>query len=138
MRLVQSDDLIEPHLAPLSDSYPAVAASVPLARNAVAAFATSAGAGKSLVDAIRLAASEAITNVVVHAYDRNRGQIHVTAWLAGDQLWLLVADDGDGLRLRPNGPGLGLGLGIIVQVSDGVSIVKRSAGGIELRMRFSR
>lgn len=136
MRLMQAECVSEPHPAPLSDSYPAVAASVPVARNALAAFAASAGADEQLTEAIRLAASEALTNVVLHAYDRQLGRMHVTAWLAGEELWVLIGDDGYGLRPHPDGPGLGLGLGIIVQLSDACSIVKRSSGGTEVRIRF--
>jgi len=136
MRLVQSEYLSEVYRPPLSDCYPAVAASIPVARNALAEFAAVAGADEELTDAVRLAASEALTNVVVHAYGRELGSIHVTAWLTGDELWVLIGDDGYGLRPHPDGPGLGLGLGIIVQLSDACSIVKRSSGGTEVRIRF--
>jgi anti-sigma regulatory factor (Ser/Thr protein kinase) len=136
MSLVQSEYLSEPHPPRLSYCYPAVAASVPIGRNAVVAFAAMAGADEELIDAVRLAASEALTNVVLHAYDGDPGRIHVAAWLAADELWLLIADDGYGLRPNPDGPGMGLGLGIIVQLSDSCSIVKRSSGGTELRIRF--
>jgi anti-sigma regulatory factor (Ser/Thr protein kinase) len=122
---------------PLSESYPAVADSVPEARNAVAAFAASAGADSELVDAARLATSEAVTNAVVHAYRRRRsGHIHVASWLVGEELWVLVADDGSGLRPRVDSPGLGLGLSLIAQLCDGLAVVKRANGGTELRMRF--
>ena len=136
MRLVQSEHLSEPYPPPLSDAYPAVVASVPVARNALAAFAATAGADDQLIDAVRLAASEALTNVVVHAYGGDPGWIQVTAWVAGEHLWVLVGDDGDGFRPHPNAPGLGLGLLVIVQLSDALSIVERSSGGTELRIRF--
>jgi hypothetical protein len=47
---------------------------------------------------------------------------------------VIVADDGSGLRPRRDSKSLGLAL--IARVSDGVDLVHRAAGGLELRMRF--
>jgi anti-sigma regulatory factor (Ser/Thr protein kinase) len=110
---------------------------VRLARDATAAFAARAGASSSAIDAVRLAASEAVTNAVVHAYDDDRGHFKVAAWLVGGELWLLVADYGHGVRPHCGRPGLRLGLGLISQLSDGYAVANRSGGGTELRMRFS-
>jgi anti-sigma regulatory factor (Ser/Thr protein kinase) len=120
----------------LRESYPAVPRSLGVARRAVAAFAVEAGASKDEVEAIRLATSEALTNGILHAYPERPGEIHLTAARTGDELWLLVADDGCGLRPRGSGSGLGLGLALIAQACDELTIVKRSHGGTELRMRF--
>ena len=119
-------------------SYPAVPGSVRLARDATAAFAARAGASSSAIDAVRLAASEAVTNAVVHAYDDdNSGHFKVAAWLVGEELWLLVADRGHGVRPHCDRSGLGFGLGLISQLSDGYAVTNRSEGGTELRMRFA-
>jgi anti-sigma regulatory factor (Ser/Thr protein kinase) len=120
----------------VSESYAAVPASLTRARRAVTALALDAGATAEQFEAIRLAASEALTNVIVHAYGDRPGEIHVTAALAGSEFWLLVADDGDGLSQRGGKSGLGLGLTLIAQACDELTIVKRSSGGTELRMRF--
>lgn len=121
----------------LSESYAAIPASLVLARRAVTAVAVTAGATGEQVDAVRLATSEALTNVIVHAYTTDRpGDIHVTAAVAGGELWLLVADDGEGLHQRGGKSGLGLGLTLIAQACDELTIVERSSGGTELRMRF--
>lgn len=120
----------------LSYSYPAVADSVPRAREALSKFAQSAGVSGDQLDAIRLAVSEAATNAVVHAYEGDAGQIQVDAGLASGDLWVLVADDGYGMRPRIDSPGLGVGLSLISQVCDEVTIAKRSSGGTEVRMRF--
>jgi serine/threonine-protein kinase RsbW len=119
----------------LNESYPAVAASVPAARRALTGFAAGAGASAEQLEAIRLAASEALSNVVVHAY-RGAGLIHVTAAAASGELWLLIGDDGCGLVPGSDRPGLGVGLALIAQASDGLAIVNRSSGGTEVRMRF--
>jgi anti-sigma regulatory factor (Ser/Thr protein kinase) len=121
----------------LSDSYPAVPASVPLARMALADFAAAAGAKPDRIDSIRLAASEALTNVVLHAYDSAEGAVHISAASVSGELWILVADDGDGLRVRTDSPGLGVGLSVIAQLSDDFALVNRACGGTEVRMRFT-
>jgi serine/threonine-protein kinase RsbW len=120
----------------LSASYPAVSDSVATARKVLTDFAREAGAADEQLHAIRLAASEAITNAIVHAYEQGEpGQVHVSASYVEGELWLLIADAGHGLRARANSPGLGLGLAVIAQLVDDFQILSR-AGGTELRMRF--
>lgn len=119
------------------ESYPAVAESVPLARRAITACAAEAGATDKQLHAIELAVSEALTNVVLYAYPWRTGEIHVTARLAGSELWVLVADNGCGLHAGRDTDGLGLGLALISQLTDGFSVVGRSSGGTELRLRFT-
>jgi serine/threonine-protein kinase RsbW len=120
----------------LSVTYEATPSSVAAARAALAEFAANAGATDDQVDGVRLAASEAVTNAVLHAYRGEPGQIQVTAALAGRELWILVADEGGGMQPRADRPGLGLGLGLISQVCDDMAIVPRSSGGTEVRILF--
>jgi serine/threonine-protein kinase RsbW len=130
MRRTGSDNLIQ--------AYPAVPGSVPAARTAIADLARRAGASDEQLDDIRLAASEALTNVVLHAYrDRGRGRIHVRAALAAGELWLLIGDDGSGLRTGTGSSGLGVGLALICEITHGFAVVNRSSGGTEVRVRFS-
>jgi serine/threonine-protein kinase RsbW len=117
-------------------SYPAVPSAVPLARRAVAEFAEAAGVAGEELENVRLAVSEAITNVVVHAYRGGKGMIHVSAAVASGELWVLVGDDGAGLHAREDSPGLGVGLALIADISEDFAVVNRSSGGTELRMRF--
>jgi serine/threonine-protein kinase RsbW len=120
-----------------SASYPALPDSVPRARNAVTAFAREAGAQGRRLEAVQLAASEAITNAVMHAYEASaRGEVQVSASYIEDELWVLIADTGHGMRPRDNSPGLGLGLALIAQLADEFQILSRGSGGTELRMRF--
>lgn len=123
----------------LSANYAARPESVAAARAAVVEFAARSGANPATLEAVALAVSEAATNVVVHAYRdaTEPGAIEVAAAKAGGELWVIVADSGSGLRPRSDSKGLGLGLGLIAQVSDGVDLVHRAAGGLELRMRFA-
>src|SRR5579859_7545698 len=122
-------------------SYPAVPESVPSARTALTEFAADAGAQGERLEAIRLAASEAVTNAVVHAYpdrahDHGAG-VQITASRVDDDVWVLVGDEGVGLHSNGSASkGLGLGLALIAQLADGLEIASRGTGGTELRMRF--
>jgi anti-sigma regulatory factor (Ser/Thr protein kinase) len=100
------------------------------------ALAASEGASSARVEEIGLAMSEALTNVVVHAYRDLPGEIHLTVGVVSGELWVLVADDGCGLRARNDSPGLGHGFRLIALSADGLEIAQRSTGGTELRMLF--
>jgi stage II sporulation protein AB (anti-sigma F factor) len=122
----------------LNERYAATADSVPRSRKALAAFATAAGVTDEQLEGIRLVVSEAVSNAVLHAYDGDGGEIQVTAAVVPGELWILIADDGFGLRAERSGnSGLGLGLGWMAQFSDGLTLVTRSSGGLEVRLRFN-
>jgi serine/threonine-protein kinase RsbW len=118
------------------ESYPAIPSTVPAARQAIAECARAAGASDEQLDAIRLASSEALTNAVRFAYRARLGHVHVTARVAGGELWVLIADNGCGIHAGQDSEGLGLGLALISESTDGFSVVERSTGGTELRLRF--
>jgi anti-sigma regulatory factor (Ser/Thr protein kinase) len=120
----------------LNQSYPAAPETVRKVRNAVVAVAAAAGATAEQVDAIKLAISEAVTNSVLHAYAEDRGEVHVIAAVAGQELWVLVADDGRGFQHPSERPGQGWGLALIAEAADNFEIATRSTGGTEVRMRF--
>ncbi|MBV9804476.1 MAG: ATP-binding protein [Solirubrobacterales bacterium] len=120
----------------LQESRPAITDSVATTRQAIVDFAAAAGARDQQLDDIRLASSEALSNIVQHAYPGRSGQIHTTARVAAGELWVLIADDGCGLRAGRESDGLGLGLGLIAQVTDEFTVLDRGAGGTELRLRF--
>lgn len=108
-----------------------------VARNAVAELAARAGAPTEIVDGIRTAISEAVTNAVVHGYaDRAPGRISVDAYVFAGVLTVLVADDGHGPREASPNPGLGLGWKLIAQFADKYTVTRRSTGGTLLDMRF--
>jgi anti-sigma regulatory factor (Ser/Thr protein kinase) len=117
-------------------AYPATPDAVPRARQELARLAADAGAPVEQIEAVRLAASEAITNVVLHAYDGVTGEVRVGMDVSPSELSVLISDDGAGLRPRLEKRGLGLGLALIAQACDELDIIKRASGGTELRMRF--
>ncbi len=120
----------------LRETYEAEPASVGRARRDIAGFATAAGASVAQIDDVRLAVSEAVTNAIVHGYRGAAGHIRMIAHVDAGELWVVISDDGCGLRPRTDRPGLGLGLGLIARISDHMTIVTPPAGGTELRMRF--
>jgi anti-sigma regulatory factor (Ser/Thr protein kinase) len=120
-----------------SRTFRAVPESIPQARREICDLAAQSGASRQKLENIRLTASEALTNAVLHAYRDEPGSFHVTAVVVEGEMWLLIADDGCGLQANANSPGLGLGLALIARSSDHFSIGPRSAGGVELRMRFN-
>jgi anti-sigma regulatory factor (Ser/Thr protein kinase) len=131
----QRDMVTEVHEG-LGEAYPAVATSIPHARTAVTQFASRNGITGESLDAIRLAISEAVTNAVQYAYPGRTGAFHVTMAVTGDELWVLVADDGCGYKTPSRHSGLGWGLTIIARLSEEYVITERATGGTEVRMRF--
>src|ERR1700749_2875993 len=121
----------------LNETYEASPRSVAEGRSRLADFAAEGAATPSQIDAVRLAASEAMTNAVLHAYRGGPGLIYVNAAVASGELWILISDDGCGLKPQADRPGLGLGLGLISKVSDDFAIVSRATGGTEVRIRFN-
>jgi anti-sigma regulatory factor (Ser/Thr protein kinase) len=126
------------HVKPqdLQLSYPAVPESVRAARRALTRFAVQAGASTEQVEAVRLAASEALTNAVKHAYPDGGGSVHITTAIACGERCVLIADDGCGIRPHASGGGLGVGLLLIASLCHELQIVKRSSGGTALWLWF--
>jgi|tagenome__1003787_1003787.scaffolds.fasta_scaffold20949800_4 serine/threonine-protein kinase RsbW len=123
-------------------SYEAVAESIALARHDVRDYVRARGSQEALVGRVALAVSEAVTNVVLHAYvDRDEpGEVRVCAEVLDDadggDLRVSVEDDGRGMMPRFDSPGAGMGLPIIGQSSDRYEVRTSLTGGNELCMRF--
>jgi anti-sigma regulatory factor (Ser/Thr protein kinase) len=120
----------------LQQTYPALAESVRPARHALTRFAALAGASSEQIEAVRQASSEALSNVVQHAYPESPGSVYITAGVAGGELCLLIADDGSGIHPHLSRGGLGLGLVLIASLCDELQIVKRPSGGTGLWLWF--
>lgn len=103
-------------------------------------YARRLGASEQSCDAIALATSEALTNVVQHAYvGVQPGPITIEARVEGpNRLLVRVCDEGRGPLPRPDSPGLGLGLGVMAQMADEFSIsTRQGARGTVVTLRFS-
>ena len=120
----------------LTDSHLATPEAVAVIRRSVVDFASASGITGEKLDGVRLAVSEAVTNVVLHAYRDQPGQVHVTAHAVNSELWVLIADDGCGHNYPPKSPGLGWGLALITDACDEFTLAERAEGGTEARMLF--
>jgi anti-sigma regulatory factor (Ser/Thr protein kinase) len=89
-----------------------------------------------VVDSVRLAVSEAVTNVVLHAYLNRPGEVRLTVAVTEGEFWVLVTDDGRGHQTTPVSPGLGWGLALIANACQDFMVMERSGGGTELCMSF--
>lgn len=96
----------------------------------MAELARRAGAATDTLDGVRLAVSEAVSNVVVHGYrGRSPGAVTVTAEALDHELTVVIADEGCGPAPRTDSPGAGLGLPLIAEVTESLS-VSRGTGGL--------
>ena len=117
---------------------PAVSENVAVVRHVFAGMADALGMDEEAVGKLRLAISEACTNVVVHAYeDVDDGTLEVEASVDGRLLHIVVRDRGSGLRMRSDSPGLGMGLPLIAAVTEQVEIIGDAKRGSEVRMTFT-
>jgi len=88
---------------------------------------------------IGLAVSEAVTNVVNHAYvEQEVGQVRVEVDVGDHEIAVSVEDDGRGMTPRPDSPGLGLGLPLIATLAVRVETQGRRLGGTRVCMWFER
>jgi serine/threonine-protein kinase RsbW len=119
------------------ETRPATAESVPALRTAVADFLAAAGTIESMVQTVKLAVSEALTNVVLHAYpDGAPGPVVVSAVVDSGVVEVTITDEGRGMVPRADSPGAGLGLPIIAQLAAAVEISHGAGSGTRLRMSF--
>ncbi len=116
---------------------PARAANIAVVRHAFGAFGEAFEVDEETLSNIRLAVTEACTNVVVHAYPEDReGLLEVAATLRDDKLEVLVRDEGPGIEPRADSPGLGLGLPLIVSLTESVQLGRDADEHTEVRMTF--
>jgi serine/threonine-protein kinase RsbW len=116
---------------------PARPENVAVIRHVLGAFAEALRLPPELVEDMRLAVTEACTNVVRHAYQDGEGPIDVTIRPNGDLLELIVTDQGRGLGSTDvSGPGLGLPL--IAALADSVRVDHSPARGSRVAMSFLR
>jgi serine/threonine-protein kinase RsbW len=119
---------------------PAEADQVPVARRAVAEFCQLYGLAAPLIDDVKLVVTEACTNVVLHAYDRQKAReptFELTAHVEDGELLVTVSDQGRGIGAPSPNRGLGLGLRLALQLAGGVQTRDAADGlGTRLTMRF--
>jgi anti-sigma regulatory factor (Ser/Thr protein kinase) len=118
---------------------PARPENVAVIRHVLGAFAEALQLPADLVEDMRLAVTEACTNVVRHAYhDGEPGPIDVVIRPNGHKLDLIVSDQGAGIGPSPDLAGPGLGLPLIAALTESLEIEQEPSAGSRLRMSFSR
>jgi serine/threonine-protein kinase RsbW len=112
------------------------AENVAVVRHAMGGLGDAAEVSDQILADIKLAVTEACTNVVVHAYPSGEGPLTVRAAVDGSLATVVVADRGRGITPRPDSPGLGLGLPLIATLADSLELGTSEAGETEVRMTF--
>jgi serine/threonine-protein kinase RsbW len=108
------------------------------ARRLTGAYAAAHGADAETLTAIALCVTEAVTNVVVHAYrDADEpGVVMVEMQKPDGYLCLYVRDHGTGIVPKLGSPGLGLGLSLISGIAASCELRTSDGEGTEVIMRF--
>jgi anti-sigma regulatory factor (Ser/Thr protein kinase) len=116
---------------------PARSENIAVIRHVLGAFGEALRLPADLVEDVRLAVTEACTNVVRHAYDGDEpGPIDVVVHPEGEHLHVIVTDRGRGMGPSPDVDGPGLGLPLIAALADSIEIHEAPIGGNRLAMSF--
>jgi anti-sigma regulatory factor (Ser/Thr protein kinase) len=116
---------------------PARAENVAVVRHAFGGLAEALSVDEQTLADIKLAVTEACTNVVIHAYERDDiGNLEVDATIDDERLTVVIRDNGRGIVPRPDSPGLGLGLPLIATLAETLELGKDGAEHTEVRMTF--
>ncbi|HHW13935.1 MAG TPA: anti-sigma F factor [Firmicutes bacterium] len=121
--------------------FPSRAENIGVARLAVASFASRLPFTVSDIQHdLRVAVSETVTNVVVHAYPKRAGRVVVEAWVEAGRLIVTVQDWGKGFdpaavaEPDPEEEHMGIGLQIVRACMDKVEIDSAPGRGTLVRM----
>jgi anti-sigma regulatory factor (Ser/Thr protein kinase) len=116
---------------------PARAENVAVIRHAFGGFAEALSVDEQTLADIKLAVTEACTNVVIHAYEEDDdGDLEVDAKIEDERLTVVIRDNGRGIVPRPDSPGLGLGLPLIATLAETLELGKDGGDNTEVRMTF--
>ena len=120
---------------------PARPEGVAVVRQALTGMADALDVDATVLADMKMAVSEACTNVVVHAYDDSDGTLEVDMSSDEHALTIRVRDHGTGIQPHAgpsrNVPALGLGLPLIAALSDSFELRGSSGQGTEVRMTFN-
>jgi anti-sigma regulatory factor (Ser/Thr protein kinase) len=138
--MIPADDLphgLQEHQTPDFElSLPARPENVAVVRHAFGGLGDALDVPDQALADVKLAVTEACTNVVVHAYPDEEGPMAVSAALRDQRLTVVVSDEGRGIVPRPDSPGLGLGLPLIATLAESLELGTGDADTTEVRMIF--
>jgi len=127
-------------------SFLSLAENEAFARMVVSAFLVRINPTMSVISEIRTAVSEAVTNAVVHAYDRQPGKVIVRAEIAGESILTIdVEDFGKGIvdvrqamqpffTTQPEKERTGIGFALMQSFMDEVKVYSSPGSGTTVRM----
>jgi serine/threonine-protein kinase RsbW/stage II sporulation protein AB (anti-sigma F factor) len=108
-------------------------------RRGIVAFAARHGLDAAACVDVALAASEALTNAVIHGFvGRSPGTLRAIAEISGDGLIVRIIDDGRGMISRTDSPGAGVGVPLMARLASNLDIREGPDGrGTETRLTFN-
>ena len=117
------------------------------ARIAVAAFASQLDPTIEELADIKTAVSEAVTNSIIHGYDKKQGVVKISAWLKSNEIIIEISDKGKGIEnieqakeplytTKPNLERSGMGFTIMESFMDKVDI--ESVVGLGTKVTMSK
>lgn len=117
-------------------SLPARPENVAVVRHMLGAFGEALGFGERTMEDIRLAVTEACTNVVRHAYDDEDGPMDVAVRPTGEGLEIEIADHGRGMGASVDVTGPGFGLPMMATLADELEVDDTPGRGSRVTMAF--
>jgi anti-sigma regulatory factor (Ser/Thr protein kinase) len=128
-----------PKTPDLELTLPARPENVAVVRHALGGFGDALDVPDQALADIKLAVTEACTNVVVHAYGERDGMLEVEMLADDEAVTVVVRDQGSGIKpraTRHEATALGLGLPLIAALSDAFEVRGSPGMGTEVRMTF--
>lgn len=115
------------------------------ARVAVAAFVAQLNPTLEEIADIKTAVSEAVTNAIIHGYEKKEGKVKVWCKLKGDCVWIEIEDNGVGIAdiekakqalytTRPEWERSGMGFTFMETFMDHLYIESSVGKGTKIRM----
>jgi len=116
------------------------------ARVGVAAFASQLDPTLEEISDVKTAVSEAVTNSIIHGYGNGEGTIFIEVTLTGNELTLIVSDEGvgiDDLELamqplytsRPDLERSGMGFTVMETFMDSLKVESNKGKGTKIIMK---
>lgn len=128
-------------------TFSAVSENEAFARNAVAAFCVGLDPTVDQINDIKTAVSEAVTNAVVHAYEKkSNGYITVKTEIDENTVHIVVSDTGCGIEdieramqpfftTKPDEDRSGMGFTVMESFMDGLTVTANSPSGTIVSMK---
>ena len=139
LRPVEMTEHIQTPRTDVKLTLPARPENVAVVRHVLGAFAESVQLPDELIEDLRLAVTEACTNVVRHAYpDGDPGAVEISIEPRDERVRIVVADAGRGIGTSSDTSGPGLGLPLIAASADTIDLQSAPGGGCRVAMTFLR